>query len=85
MSERPPDERQFWLDKPANVNLIFKILVAVCVVLFLGDLAYHKHGHFPFEEWFGFHAFFGFGAYVLIVLTATQLRKVLKRDEDYYD
>ena len=30
-------------------------------------------------------AFFGFGAYVFIVLTATQLRKILKREEDYYD
>ncbi len=85
MSEQPPGEKQYWLDKPSSVDLIFKVLVGVCVVLFFADLAYHKHGHFDFEEWFAFHAFFGFGAYVFIVLTATQLRKILKREEDYYD
>ena len=47
--------------------------------------AYHKHGHFDFEELPGFNAAFGFLAYVGLVLSATQLRKLLKRDEDYYD
>jgi hypothetical protein len=85
MSEQRPDERRYWLDQPRNIDRIFYALVAVCVALVLADFVYESHGHFHFEEWFGFHALFGFGAYVAIVMTAKQLRRVLKRDEDYYD
>ena len=35
--------------------------------------------------WFGFFAFFGFGAYVFIVLSAKALRRLIKRPEDYYE
>lgn len=73
-----------WLDKPDNVEKIFKALVAVCVALVVADLLYHRHASFDFEEMPGFYAFFGFVAYVGLVLTAKQLRRVLMRDEDYY-
>lgn len=72
----------------SNSPLVKRIVYAVyiiCAGLLLIDLFHHKHGHFVFEEWFGFYAIFGFLAYVFIVLSATQLRKILKRDEDYYD
>ena len=54
------------------------------------DLLFHRHlnfaeGVFPVEGWFGFYAIYGFVACVLLVLTATQMRKVLMRREDYYD
>ena len=34
---------------------------------------------------FGFYAIFGFVACVGLVLAAKELRKFLKRDEDFYD
>lgn len=80
-----PDEKAYWLDNPKNVDRIFYALCTACAALVLADFAYHKHGHFDFEEMTGFHGLFGFGAYVGLVLSATQLRRVLKRDEDYYD
>ena len=74
-----------FFERPQTINRIYYGLLVVCVGLVLADFTYHKHGHFGFEEWPGFHAGFGFLAYVGLVLTATQLRKVLKRREDYYD
>ena len=85
---KPPpaaDEKRYWLDDKRNIDKIFYALVAACVATVLADFTYHKHGHFDFEEWTGFNAAFGFFAYVGLVLTATQLRRLLKRDEDYYD
>lgn len=78
-------EKKYWLDDPRNVNKLIGVLVAVCALLVLADLFYHKHVHFGFEAWFGFHAWFGFGMCVALVLIAKELRKLLKRKENYYD
>ncbi len=78
-------KRRYWLDDPRNVNLIVRILATVCVLLVLLDLVIDKHPHFSFEGWFGFFGFFGFLAFFLLVLAGKQLRRVLMRDEDYYD
>jgi hypothetical protein len=52
--------------------------------LFLADFFYHKHVNFAFEHWFGFFAWYGFVCCVALVLLAKQIRKLVKRDEDYY-
>ena len=44
-----------------------------------------KHEELPIELWWGFYCFYGFVACVLLVLVAKQMRKVVMRDEDYYD
>jgi len=72
-------------EHPAIGKRILIALSIVCALVFVLDAAYHKHGHFSFEDWFGFHAFAGFLAYSFIVLSAKLLRRVLKRGEDYYD
>ena len=77
-------ERRYWLDEPDNVGKIIWALAAVCALLLIADLFYEKHGHFPFEEWFGFAAFFGFLAYTMIVTLGKGLRLLVRRDEDYY-
>ena len=74
-----------WFDEPRNVTRIVYGLAAICAGLVFADLFYHKHVHFGFEEWFGIWGFFGFAAFFFIVLAGKQLRKVLMRDEDYYD
>lgn len=88
MSERQPpsDGKTHWLDRPGNVNRLVLALVAACVGLVLFDAVYVKHGHFAFEEAFpAFYGVYGFLAYCFIVLSAKALRRLLKRDEDYYD
>ncbi len=79
----PEDER--WLDRPENVNRIVQALVVACIVVVGADFFYHKHGYFGFQEWFAFDAAFGFLAYVGLIFTAKGVRRILMRDEDYYD
>lgn len=64
------------------------ILIALyvsCVVVFGLDFFYEKHGHYAVEGYPGFHAIYGFVCFVGLVLSAIVLRKVVMRDEDYYD
>ncbi|MHC4549553.1 MAG: hypothetical protein ACYTEZ_12340 [Planctomycetota bacterium] len=79
------DEKKYWLDSPRNVRKIVYALAAICVLLVLADLLYHKHLVFGCEGWFGFYGFYGFVCCIFLVLTAKQLRRVLMRREDYYD
>lgn len=78
-------EKRYWLDDIRNVHKIFWALVIVCAVLFVSDAFLQRKSAFFFEEWFGFFGLFGFSLSFLLVLTAKELRKILKRDEDFYD
>ncbi len=85
MSQAPENPRKGWADRKHNVELIVKSLYVICGILLFADLFYTKHGHFSFENWFGFFAFYGFLSYFCIVTSAKYLRKLVKRDESYYD
>ena len=83
-------KKKHLFDQPRNVRRLIRVFFALCVLLLGADLLFHRHlnfaeGVFPVEGWFGFYAIYGFVACVLLVLTATQMRKVLMRREDYYD
>ncbi|MBT3238230.1 MAG: hypothetical protein HOK06_04065 [Rhodospirillaceae bacterium] len=79
------DDKRYWLDDMNNVYKIFWALVVVCALLFVADAFYHKHVVYEFENWFGFFGLFGFTVSFALVLTARELRKLLMRDEDFYD
>jgi hypothetical protein len=81
----PADEKTYWLDDRNNVRKIYWALIVVCIALVAADAFYHKHVHYAFEGIFGFFGLFGFGLSFLLVLASRELRKVLMRDEDYYD
>lgn len=85
MSQQTDQNKTYRLDQPGTVKLIIAILVVSCVALFAVDFYYHKHGHFNFEEWPGFYAWFGFLSYCTIVLSAKQMRKLIGRKEDFYE
>ncbi|KAA3623538.1 MAG: hypothetical protein DWQ08_11465 [Proteobacteria bacterium] len=72
-------------DDERNVRLVVRALFACCALLLAADLFIHRHVVSPLEELFGFYAFFGFIACVVLVLLAKEMRKVLMRREDYYD
>jgi hypothetical protein len=79
------DERGYWLDKPSTIKGICWTLYTVCAALFLVDPLLHRHAHFRIEGWLGFYAWYGWIGCVFLVLAAKQLRRVLMRDESYYD
>lgn len=79
------EEKTYFLDKKENVKKILYVFYAICGLLFLADLVIHRHIYHSWENLTGFYAIFGFVACVILVLLATQMRKFLMRDEDYYD
>ncbi len=87
----PHNEPRRWLDEPANVDKVVYGVYILCGLLLAVDLldffhlGYHKHPHFDMEGWLGFYGFYGFFGSVGLVLVAKQLRRVLSKDEDYYD
>lgn len=78
-------EKKYWLDDPANVRKVYIGLWVACIVLLLVDLIHHRHGHYGFEEITGFFAFFGFLACAGLIMASKGLRRIVMRDEDYYD
>jgi hypothetical protein len=79
------DERRRRLDDPRTVTGIVIGLAVLCALVSLADLFYDKHPHFPVESWFAFYPVYGFVGSVALVLSAKALRRVLRREEDYYE
>lgn len=73
------------IENPKTVNVIIGLLIAVTLGVSVADFFYDKHGHYGWEEIVGFHTFYGFVSCVGLVLAATQMRKVVMQDEDFYD
>lgn len=83
------DERTWRIARPENADKVWYGLVTVCVILIMTDFVYHgffhdKHGYFVFETAVAFHALYGFGAFVFVVLLGKELRKLIMRPENYY-
>ena len=78
-------EKLYLFDKPKNVQRLMRGFYLCCVLLVLAEFVIHRHVVHPWEGLFAFHAAYGFVACVVLVLAATQLRKLLMRDEDYYE
>lgn len=72
-------------DKPKNVKRLLLIFYASLIALLCIDPFIHKHAEFEWEAAPGFFAAYGFIAYVLLIFISKQLRKWIKRDENYYD
>ena len=79
------DDKSYWLDDPKNVRNLSIGLVVVCGALVLLDFVIHKHPHYPIEERFGFYGWFGFISFTCIVLAGKYMRRIVHREEDYYD
>jgi hypothetical protein len=82
--KKQAEKKQHLFDNPFYVSLLFRSLYVICALLFILDFILHRHSDHSWDNLPGFYAIFGFIAYVAIVLTAKQLRKLVKRKEDYY-
>ena len=80
------DKKKYFFDNERNVWLFIKGFFAVCVLLIVADFFVPKHGENYWEYAPQFYAAYGLVACILLVLGAKYvLRKLVKRDEDYYD
>lgn len=77
-------EREHFFDKPKNTTKVLWIFHLLCAALLLVEVFYHRHTMHVWENLWGFYAFYGFVACVLLVLVAKQLRKLVMVDERYY-
>ena len=73
-----------WSEDADKLGRAVTGLGIVCVVLFVIDLFVHRHAYFGFEASRAFYAIAGFFSFTIIVLLAGQLRRLIKRPEDYY-
>jgi hypothetical protein len=68
-----------------RIPVPIRVFLGACAVLLALDAVIHRHVVHPFEGMFGFYPLYGFVACVLLVLAATQMRRVVGRREDHYD
>lgn len=61
------------------------VLLVVTAALVVLELTQGRYGEIDIESLPLFPAIFGFASFVFIVMVGKLLRKVLMRDEDYYD
>jgi hypothetical protein len=73
------------LDSRINRARVRKYFYISLVILLLIDFFIAKHGHFPWEQAYGFYAVYGFIGCVSLIFIAKGLRWLVKRKEDYYD
>lgn len=68
-----------------GVKRLLKVFGTLCVLLFVVDFFIERKTHAPGESFPGFYAIYGFVGCVFLVLAAKLLRKLVMRDEDYWD
>jgi len=81
----PPGEKAYLFDRPENVRRLLLGLYVACGVLLVADFIFHRHVVHPWEGLPGFYPIYGWVSIVVLVLLAKQLRKLVMRDEDFYD
>ncbi len=79
------DPKKPLLEDPATGRLLYMVLALACVGLVIADFFIDRHPHFAVERMVGFFAVLGFAAYSFIVFAGHVVRKLLMREEDYYD
>ena len=77
-----------WADKKGFRNAFLGALVVLSVIAAVAGFvpAFHNpHPHFPAEKFGVFFAVWGFAAFMFIVLAGQHLRKLVGREEKYYE
>jgi len=78
-------EKERFLDKQENVDRLLWGATVVGVLILLVDFFFHRHSYHPWERLWGFYGIFSVVAIVVLVQLAKVLRKLVMRDEDYYE
>jgi len=76
------DDKKYFFDKPKNIRWMMRSFYAICILLVIADFIIIP---LDGETVPAFYAIFGFVACVVLVVLAKAMRKVVMRQEDYYD
>jgi hypothetical protein len=72
-------------DKPRNVKRFLGGFYVSLLILLVIDFFIHEHADFAWEGIPEFYATYGFVSCVLLIFIAKGLRRLVKKEEDYYD
>jgi hypothetical protein len=78
-------DHDHWLARPGTIGLLWVVFGVILTLLLLADLVVRHHPLFGLDATFGFAAWYGFGACIVLVLFAKVLGAILKRPDSYYD
>ncbi len=78
-------EKQYFLDNPRNVKRLLYGFYALCALSLVAELFITRYVDHPWEALFGFYPIYGFLGIVILVMLSVVLRKLVMREETYYD
>jgi hypothetical protein len=79
-------DKKYLFDNPKNVKRFMGGFYVSIVVLVVTDFFIPRHPYFPWEHYPSFYGTLGLVSCVGLVLGAKHLlRKIVKKDENYYD
>lgn len=84
---REIQEPEGWMDRPDVLRRLFAVFYVICGLLVVAEFVLGRateHPH-PWEDLPAFYALYGFASFWLLVLVASEMRKLLIRPEDYYE
>lgn len=79
------NEKTYIFDNPKNIKRLLNVFYVICVLLVILDLVIHRHVIHSWESLIGFYPLYGFVSCVILVFIAAWMRKIVMRDERYYD
>ena len=82
---KPEGEKERFLDRQENVDRLLWGFTILGVITLLVDFFFHRHTYHSWEHLWGFYGIFGALSIVVLVQLAKALRKLVMRDEDYYE
>ena len=82
---KPEGEKERFLDRQENVDRLLWGFTILGVITLLVDFFFHRHTYHSWEHLWGFYGIFGALSIVVLVQLAKVLRKLVMRDEDYYE
>ena len=74
-----------WLARPQNIKLMWRGFLGILALTVFSELFVEAHPHFGIDGMFGFHAWYGFVACVVLIVGSKALGSLLKRPDSYYD
>ena len=79
-------DQDHWLVRPGTIRILWIAFIIILALTVIPDLFIHQHEYFGIESTFGFYAWYGFGACVVMIVAAKALGAAfLKRPETYYE